>query len=106
MSLAGTPVAFDTPHQAGEAGIACIFQELSLMPDLSVADNISITDPPRTRLGLIDRKRQRRRAEELLARVGCEDIDPAEQVRDPSMSRRQMVEIGRASCRERVVPYV
>ena len=65
------------------------------MPDLSVADNISITAPPR-RFGLIDKRAQRRRAEELLARVGCEDVDPRERVGDLPLSRRQMVEIAKA----------
>ena len=41
MLLDGAPVAFASPAAANEAGIACIFQELSLIPDLSVADNIS-----------------------------------------------------------------
>ena len=45
-----------TPSEATRAGIVCIFQELSLIPDLTVADNISLADPPR-RLGLIDRAR-------------------------------------------------
>jgi ribose transport system ATP-binding protein len=96
MTLDGREVQFSSPLEANAAGIVCIFQELSLMPDLSVADNICITDPPRTRLGLIDSRAQRRRAEELLARVGCEDIDPRERVRNLPLSRRQMVEIAKA----------
>src|SRR6202790_3753686 len=54
-------VYFVSPADATRHGIACIFQELSLLPDLSVADNISIASPP-TRLGLIDQRRQRERA--------------------------------------------
>ena len=100
MSLAGEEVHFDRPAQANAKGVVCIFQELSLMPDLSVADNISIADPPRWlklgRFGLIDRKAQRVRAEAALARVGCEDIDPRSLVRELPLSRRQMVEIGKA----------
>ena len=65
------------------------------MPDLSVADNVCITDPPR-RFGLIDRRAQRRRAEALLAEVGCEDVNPLLRVRDLPLSRRQMVEIAKA----------
>jgi ribose transport system ATP-binding protein len=65
------------------------------MPDLSVADNICISGPPR-RFGLIDARAQRRRAEELLARVGCEDVHPLETVRNLPLSRRQMVEIAKA----------
>ena len=100
MSLAGEEVHFDRPAQANAKGVVCIFQELSLMPDLSVADNISIADPPRWLklggFGLIDRKAQRARAEAALARVGCEDIDPRSLVRELPLSRRQMVEIGKA----------
>ena len=45
--LDGAEVAFDSPAAANRAGIVCIFQELSLVPDLSVADNIAISNPPR-----------------------------------------------------------
>ena len=95
IRLGGTPVSFASPAAASAAGIVCIFQELSLLPDLSVADNISIASPPR-RLGLIDRRAQRRRAEELLARIRCEDVNPLSRVRELSLSRRQMVEIAKA----------
>ncbi|MGF1625496.1 MAG: sugar ABC transporter ATP-binding protein [Alphaproteobacteria bacterium] len=96
MTLDDAEARFETPLDANAAGIVCIFQELSLMPDLSVADNICITSPPRTRFGLIDGRAQRRQAEALLARVGCEDIDPRERVRNLPLSRRQMVEIAKA----------
>jgi ribose transport system ATP-binding protein len=95
MTLDGQPVAFASPATANLAGVVCIFQELSLMPDLSVADNISASAPPR-RFGLIDQKAQRRRAEALLARIGCEDVNPLIRVRDLPLSRRQMVEIAKA----------
>ncbi|MBR0774198.1 sugar ABC transporter ATP-binding protein [Bradyrhizobium diazoefficiens] len=95
MRLAGHDVTFATPSAANEAGVVCIFQELSLMPDLSVADNISIASPPR-RFGLIDNRAQRRRAEQLLAEIGCEDINPLMRVRDLPLSRRQIVEIAKA----------
>ncbi|MEO8529821.1 MAG: sugar ABC transporter ATP-binding protein [Deltaproteobacteria bacterium] len=93
--LDGTPVSFATPSAANDAGIVCMFQELSLIPDLTVADNISISHPPK-RFGMIDQKAQIRRAEELLARVRCEDVDPRAMIRDLSLSRRQMVEIAKA----------
>ena len=57
--LDGRPASFASPAAANEAGIACIFQELSLLPDLTVADNIAITRPPK-RFGLIDTAAQRR----------------------------------------------
>jgi ribose transport system ATP-binding protein len=95
IALAGLPRRFSSPSAATAAGVVCIFQELSLMPDLSVADNISIAAPPR-RFGLIDGRAQRRRAESLLAEVGCEDVNPLLCVRDLPLSRRQMVEIAKA----------
>ncbi|MBO3761712.1 ATP-binding cassette domain-containing protein [Ciceribacter sp. L1K22] len=95
LFLNGEPVRFRSPAEAAKSGIVCIFQELSLLPDLTVADNISIADPPR-RFGLIDGRAQRRRAEALLARIKCEDVDPNALVRNLSLSRRQMVEIAKA----------
>ncbi len=98
MQLEGETVAFARPSDAKAAGIVPIFQELSLLPDLSVADNIVITDPP-TRLGMIDRRRQQRMAEEALALAGAEDIHPMAPVKDLPLSRRQMVEIAKALAR-------
>jgi len=98
MEFEGAPVAFADPAAANAAGIACIFQELSLLPDLTVADNIVITNPPR-RFGVIDRRAQRRLAEQTLARVGASDIHPLAPVGDLPLSRRQMVEIAKALVR-------
>ena len=95
LTVEGARQHFVSPSDAVKAGIVCVFQELSLVPNLSVADNISIATPPR-RLGLIDARAQYRRAEELLARIHCEDVDPRALVRDLSLSRRQMVEIAKA----------
>ena len=95
MTMEGREVVFASPSAANDAGIVCIFQELSLVPDLSVADNIVIINPP-MRFGLIDRREQRRIAEAALARAGGEDIHPLAQVKDLPLSRRQIVEIAKA----------
>jgi ribose transport system ATP-binding protein len=95
MVLDGETVSFASPADANRAGIVCIFQELSLIPDLSVADNIAISNPP-SRFGLIDRRAQRRFAEEALERAGAGDIHPLALVKDLPLSRRQMVEIAKA----------
>ena len=92
-------VAFDSPAAANRAGIVCIFQELSLVPDLSVADNIAISNPPR-RFGMIDRRAQRRLAEEALERAGAPDVHPMALVKDLPLSRRQLVEIAKALARK------
>jgi ribose transport system ATP-binding protein len=94
-----TEVRFASPTDANRCGIACIFQELSLLPDLSVADNISIVNPPK-RFGLIDRPRQWRRAREILREIGCTDIHPSDRVKDLPLSRQQMVEIAKALVRQ------
>jgi ribose transport system ATP-binding protein len=99
MILDGREVTFDSPAAANAAGIVCIFQELSLIPDLSVADNIVSSDPP-TRFSMIDRRAQRRIAEEALARAGASDIHPSALVKDLPLSRRQMVEIAKALARK------
>jgi len=98
ISVEDQSVQFSSPAEAARLGITCIFQELSLLPDLSVADNISVSDPPK-RFRLIDRRRQRRIAEEVLHRVGCDDIHPDERVKDLPLSRQQMVEIAKALVR-------
>jgi ribose transport system ATP-binding protein len=99
MTMEGREVAFASPGAANQAGIVCIFQELSLVPELSVADNIVISGPP-TRFGMIDRRAQRKLAEEALARAGAEDIHPQALVKDLPLSRRQMVEIAKALARK------
>jgi ribose transport system ATP-binding protein len=99
MLLDGRPVSFASPAAANAVGIACIFQELSLIPDLSVADNIAISNAPR-RFGLIDRRAQRRMAEEALSRAGADNIHPLALVKDLSLSRRQIVEIAKALARK------
>lgn len=95
IRLDGVPVRFRSPAEAMKAGIVCVFQELSLLPDMTVAENLSIVGAP-TRAGLIDGRAERRRAEELLHRVGCDDLHPLELVRNLPLSRRQMVEIAKA----------
>ena len=99
MLMDGSEVTFASPAAANQAGIVCIFQELSLIPDLSVADNIVISNPP-TWLGMIDRNKQRQIAEEALARAGAGDIHPRALVKDLPLSRRQLVEIAKALARK------
>src|SRR3569623_181184 len=87
MLLDGREVTFADPAAANAAGIVCVFQELSLIPELSVADNIVVSHPP-TRFGMIDRRAQRQIAEEALARAGGGDIPPSTPVRELPLRRR------------------
>ena len=94
LTLDGTLATFATPSEAEAAGIAMIFQELSLVPTLTVAQNIFLHREPR-RGGLINDREARRRAGEILDDLG-ERIDPGTPVEFLSTGARQMVEIAKA----------
>ncbi|KQT62045.1 MULTISPECIES: sugar ABC transporter ATP-binding protein [unclassified Aureimonas] len=93
--LDGEPVAFAGPQDAMRAGIVTIYQELSLIPTLSVAENIFIGRAPLGRLGLLDWRLMRREARAIIARVGL-SMDPQTPVSALSVAEQQMVEIARA----------
>ena len=76
----GRPVQFHSTREAQTAGIAIIFQELNLIPQLSVAENIFLGREPLNRLGMIDYTRINREAAQLLTELECE-IDPEIPVR-------------------------
>ena len=95
MALDGRPFAPAHPMAARRAGVAMIYQELSLAPDLSVAENITLGVEP-ARLGIVDRARTRRLALDALAELGRSDLDPDAPVRDLSVADQQLVEIARA----------
>ncbi|MEU5273228.1 sugar ABC transporter ATP-binding protein [Streptomyces hygroscopicus] len=90
----GSPVRVNGAQDAERLGIATIYQEFNLVPDLTVAENIFLGRQPR-RFGMIDRKAMDERAAELLARVGL-DVSPRARVRDLGIARLQMVEIAKA----------
>ena len=95
MTLDGRAVRFPSPAAANDAGIVCIFQELSLDPR-PLGRRQHRHPPAAPRFGMIDRRAQRRLAEEALARAGADDIHPLALVKDLPLSRRQMVEIAKA----------
>ncbi|WP_055552716.1 sugar ABC transporter ATP-binding protein [Streptomyces sp. NBRC 110028] len=90
----GNPVRIQGAQDAERLGIATIYQEFNLVPDLSVAENIFLGRQPR-RFGLVDRTAMDERAAELLARVGV-DVSPRTRVSDLGIARLQMVEIAKA----------
>ena len=67
LLLDGQPVHFSSPQAAKNVGIANVFQELSLIPQMTVAENIWLTREPLNTLGMVDRKAVQTRTEELLA---------------------------------------
>ncbi|MDR3080584.1 MAG: sugar ABC transporter ATP-binding protein [Streptomyces sp.] len=94
ITVGGEEVRIQGAQDSERLGIATIYQEFNLVPDLSVAENIFLGRQPR-RFGLIDRKRMNAAAAELLARVGV-DVDPRTLVRELGIARLQMVEIAKA----------
>ncbi|MEE1756842.1 sugar ABC transporter ATP-binding protein [Streptomyces sp. SP18CS02] len=90
----GREVRINGAQDAERLGIATIYQEFNLVPDLTVAENIFLGRQPR-RFGLIDRGRMEAAAEALLHRVGLR-IPPRTRVRDLGIARLQMVEIAKA----------
>ena len=86
------PVALG-PAAARAAGIGAVYQELSLLPDLSVAENLLIGGLP-ARGGVVDRRRLRAEAARKLERVGL-GLDPLTPVRELPAATRQLVEIAR-----------
>lgn len=95
MRLRGEPTTMTDPREAVRQGIGMVFQEGSLIPNLTVAENLFLChEKVFTRHGLLSLQAMRREAEKQLAHVEVE-IDPDEYVRDLSPASRQMVEIAR-----------
>ncbi len=92
----GKHVRFFSPIDAINASIISVFQELSIIPDLTVAENICIVSDRSARKRFISARQQCRQAEEIFARINCEDIDPRELCSNLTLSRLQLVEIAKA----------
>jgi len=94
LVLDGEEVSFATPHDAQRAGISTVYQEIELLPNLSVAENILLGREPRSH-GMISQRRMRARASRILADLGI-DIDPASILGTHSVAVQQLVAIARA----------
>ena len=90
----GVAHSFRSPADARAAGIGMVHQELAFCPDLSVAENLCMGKYPR-RLGLVDREGMKRRAEELLGRIGVK-LDASRLMRTLSTAQEQLVQIASA----------
>jgi rhamnose transport system ATP-binding protein len=95
LAVGGEPVEFAGPADAKAAGIAVIYQEPTLFPDLSVAENIAMGNQPLTRLRQIDRRAMHVTATRLFARLGVH-LDPDRPARGLSIADQQLVEIAKA----------
>lgn len=91
--LDGKPVHLHSPHDALDLGIAMIHQELSVMPELSVAENLFLGRQLVTRWGTIDWKKMYNTAEQELARLGFEHLDVRQPLGKYALGTQQVVEV-------------
>jgi rhamnose transport system ATP-binding protein len=99
IHMNGELVTFDSPHAAQAAGIATMYQELSLYPELTVAENIFMGHAPMRKMGpaqVIDWGEMNRRSEEILTSLNIHDLDVRGKVGSLNVGNRQRVEIAKA----------
>lgn len=96
IKIEGHESNIQSPADAARQGIVPVFQELSLLPDLTVAENIFISNPPHNRLGLVSRKKLKEQTEALCADLGIEHLDPGALLSELPLAQRQLVEIVKA----------
>ncbi|MFB7508099.1 sugar ABC transporter ATP-binding protein [Streptomyces broussonetiae] len=94
LTWRGQEVRLHSPLEATRTGIGVVHQERNLIPDFSVAENITLQNPP-SRRGLVDRQAMKAPALRCLAELGL-DLDPLRPVRELSVAQQQLVEIAKA----------
>ncbi|MCP5516994.1 MAG: sugar ABC transporter ATP-binding protein [Verrucomicrobiales bacterium] len=98
IEVDGRPVRPASPLAAAALGVVVIFQELSLVPAMTVTDNIFL-GRPRTRAGFVDDARQRAEAREILDRLGI-DLEVDRRVEELPIAQQQLTEIAKALAQE------
>lgn len=89
------PIVNKDTMDAQNKGIATVYQEVNLCPNLSVAENLYIGREPLTKIGTVNRKAMNRRAEELMKELEL-DVDVTRNLEDYSLALQQMIAIARA----------
>ncbi|MEN8902632.1 MAG: sugar ABC transporter ATP-binding protein [Candidatus Nanopelagicales bacterium] len=92
VKIADQELEFGNPRKSGSLGVSTAFQELSLISNLSVAENVLISDLP-TRFGIVTRTGVESQAREILHRWGVDDINVRSTVASLSLSAKQRIEI-------------
>jgi len=100
IAMYGRPVHFRSPAEADRAGIAAVYQELSLIEDLDVAQNIFLHREPRWAGVVLDPRQLYRAAADFLRSIDITTIDPHTIVRNLSIADRQLVELAHALLRD------
>ena len=96
ITIDGKQQKFSSTRDATASGIATVYQELLLFPELSVAENVFLGNYPRTSAGIIDWAKVRARTRELLDSLDTPDLDVDAKVLTLSVAQRQRVEIAKA----------
>ena len=94
--IRGERKRFHNTREAEELGVAIIYQELNLIPELTVAENIFLDRQPTNRLGAIDWRKLNSDTQDLLGELGIRDFKPTDQVKSITVGKQQMVEIAKA----------
>lgn len=97
--IEGKEIDHLTPERAQKLGIAMVYQEFSLVPSLTVAENIFLGHLPRSNLGFVTWKEINQRAAQIFVTMGVE-IDPRAQIRKLSVAQQQLTEIARILSKE------
>lgn len=98
--LEGKKVTASLPKEAFKEGIGIVFQELSLVPSLSVADNLFLEVPVDNKLSIQRHRIIREKTKEILKKYGVEEIDPDMLVEELTLSEKQIIEIVKVVSRE------
>jgi len=102
--LDGSPITLGSPLRARHYGIHAVYQEFSLIPNLTIAENILLGQMPTTRISeVIDWKEAFSKAESILQNIGFAGIDVRTKVSQLSVSHQQIVEIAKALANHRKV---
>ncbi|HLX19428.1 MAG TPA: sugar ABC transporter ATP-binding protein [Gaiellaceae bacterium] len=100
IRIRGEDVDFRNPHDARALGVGTVFQELTLMPWMTVAENLFLRHEPRGRTRLIRRRELVDRAHDHFEHLGIQGIDPRELPAALTLAQRQVIEVARALLRD------
>ncbi len=95
IELDGHPISPASTHDAQELGIGTVYQEVNLLPNLTVAENLTFGRQP-TRFGMVSGRRMRADAEEMLAGYGLDQVNVSRELGSYSVAVQQIVAIARA----------
>jgi ABC-type sugar transport system ATPase subunit len=99
LEVQGRAVTFASPREALAAGVVAVYQELSLLPDMTVAENLYLGIEP-AHVGVLSRRAMRDGAAAILERLGARNVTPDDIVGELSLASQQLVEIAKAMTRD------